>query len=359
MRKLKLAAMLFIFLSSFGGMAFADDGSQPAEPTVPQVSVLENGAVTVDVGTPRNFGYQIGDSIPVIVVFELKHNSQARTDSPPVDPSSLLKDSATAPTAPPPIPLAVPEINIEGLKMGQLSSQPSDVELVGEPSIQRFTDGQKDYLRVEFYVTQFVTEQKDADGNPKREVTITADFGYAVNALPDGQPDWQTATTPAIQVGIVPVAGDNETLLREGDLSLKESTHAPFVYPMLFAGVLLTLPLLVSLVQLGYRGCKRPRQMSANEIFWKDVDPVIAAAQESGICKIEDYQKILYELRRRYGVSSLQLSEVLDALRAEPDYELVERVFSLEQNIFKEDGTISSDESDEFFAALQLLIPRH
>jgi hypothetical protein len=125
----------------------------------------------------------------VIVVFELQHNSQARTDPPSADPASLLNDTAVAPIAPPPQKLSVPEINIEGLKMGQLSTQPSDVELIGVPSVQSFSDGDKDYLRVEFYVTQFVTEQKDANGNPKREVTIAADFEYAVNALPDGQPD--------------------------------------------------------------------------------------------------------------------------------------------------------------------------
>ncbi len=154
------------------------------------------------------------------------------------------------------------------------------------------------------------------------------------------------------------VAADNETLLREGDLSLKESPHAAVVLPMFIVGVLLLLPLGFSLLKLANTSYKRPRRMSANQLFWKDVDPVIAAAKESGSYRVEDYQKILYELRRRYQVSSLQLAEVLDALRADPAFELVERVFSLEQNVFKKDGAISSEQSEEFFASLQLLVPR-
>ncbi|MGU7719336.1 hypothetical protein, partial [Escherichia coli] len=77
-------------------------------------------------------------------------------------------------------------------------------------------------------LTQYVTTQKEADGKtPKTQADAALDFTWAVSRLPDGQPDWHSATSPELTYGIHETADPNQTLLIEGDLSPKFSPLPP------------------------------------------------------------------------------------------------------------------------------------
>jgi hypothetical protein len=102
----------------------------------------------------------------------------------------------------------------------------------------------------------------------------------------------------------------------------------------------------------------RPRRLSANEIFWLEVDEVVARAALAGGFSLEDYQKIIYELRRRYNVATLHSVEVLKRLEARPNFPTIASVFALEDVFFQKDGTVTSEQHEELMTSLKLLIPR-
>ena len=380
MHKIKrLALMLALLVPFVAGPALADT-PPPPEPDAPLTTVLEGGKVVAHIGTPRNADHAIGASIPIILVFELQHRvdpaKAAATDNgkaapavtpvpaaaaepAPFDPAAFLADTAQAPTAPAAQPLAVPKVNVEGLAMGVLSAQPQDTVIIGKPVIQEYADKDKDYVRVVFWVSQFITTQKNADGTEKRQATISVDFLYAVDMSPDGhQPDWKKASTKEMIIDIVPSAGAEQSKMREGDLSAKESLRAPVIPYAIGLGVVLMLPLFGLLGWSIYAAFMRPRQLSANEIFWFEVDQVIKSATEAGVYELDDYQKIMFELRRRYDVAALYTVDLLKKLESEPHYKTIETVFALEEVFFVKDGVVTAEQHEELMSSLKLLIPR-
>jgi hypothetical protein len=348
----------------FAGAARADDTPPPAEPSVFQTERLADGKVIVNVGTPRNAGYGIGASIPIVLVFELQHSKQVVIADPATqpdtsyDPAAALTNVATAPMAPVAKPLPVPRINLEGLAMGALLAEPQDIKFLAPPVVQTYTQGDKDYVRAVFWGWQFVTTQKGADGKPKRQVSVKADFLYAVDTLPDGQPDWKKATTPEMLIDIVPTAGEDQITPREGDLKTKESNHAAIIPYLKWGGVVLMMPLFFMLGRLTYAQYMRPRRLTAGQIFWLEVDPVVEQAEKAGLFSLDDCQKILYELRRFYGVSTLHTADLLKALEAAPNYPTIERIFALEGTFFIKDGTVTPEQHEDLIASLKLLVPR-
>ena len=374
MHKIKrLALMLALLVPFVAGPVYADS-APPPEPVVPLTTILEGGKVIVNIGSPRNADHAIGASVPIILVFELQHlkggdvKPDAKADkSPkatepaapvPFDPAAFLADTAQAPTAPAAKPLPVPRVNIEGLQMGVISALPSDFGILGTPEVQEYTDGDKDYVRVIFWVWQFVTTQKNADGTPKRQASLQPDFLYAVDTLPDGQPDWKKASTKELLIDIVPSAGDEQTAPREGDLQTKQSTHAAVIPYLTAFGIALMLPLFGLLGWNSYTAYVRPRKLTANEIFWLEVDQVVSQAEAKGGFELDDYQKILFELRRRYDVSTMYTEALLKHLEAEANFPTLERVFGLEEKFFVKDGTVTTEQHDELMSSLKLLIPR-
>jgi hypothetical protein len=312
-------------------------------------------------------GYEIGDSIPVTVVFEMTPDPDAssKTYARPWDPASVPFDSPTAPSAPPAQLLPVPEISIQGLQMGVLSSQPSDVELMPfRPVVQMFDCADNKVCeRVRFWVRQFVTCKKDANGVLEREVSISADFEYAVDALPDGQPDWHNASTPAIQVGIVPTADANQVQMPEGDLQPKASTVSPLIWYGFILGPLMMLPLLLDLARRVIKKLTASKGLSANGLFWEAVDAVIksALASPGGQFKPQHYQQIHHLLRHHFGVAELQLDDALESLKAQKsalEDQVIESVFLLEENLYKRNGILKPSEHDELMSSLALIIPR-
>ncbi len=147
-----LALMLATMLSLFAVHSYADDAAAAnlPEPAAPQHATLNDGRVEVYIGTPRVADYQIGDSIPVRVVFVLEPDAmyKARTakvvtdNTPSVVPSTPVATGDKAMPAPPAL-LDMPLVEVSGLKMGVVTDKPSDVEPLVPASVQEYIQGRR------------------------------------------------------------------------------------------------------------------------------------------------------------------------------------------------------------------------
>ncbi len=310
---LSLAAML---LSFTGATAFADDGpkiqyiaQEPISPTKPKV--LEDGRIKVWVGTPKSNGYAIGNSMPINVVFELtpdKVFSAAHPAPPPAAPEPVkvapqiqqlgpetVHSIQPMPAPPGPHKLPLPKISVPGLEMGVLTSDPSDVELLSNKDgvyvkTQEYRHGDEVNVLVTFYVTNFVTTQKD-------KVAVKADFMYAVDET-DGQPNWQSATTPEIMVAVHTTAAFNQTKMVEGDLQVKASPKAPAAFIGMWIAPVLMMPLLASIAFWTFMWLTRAQRYSSEDLTLATIRRVEEDAARHGKFESEHFRHIFSALRQ-------------------------------------------------------------
>jgi hypothetical protein len=350
--------------------AFAqDDGSASLpEPSAPQHAVLENGRVEVFIGTPRVADYQIGDSIPVRVVilvtpdaaYALQHKSDAApAAAPPSVPAPAQTDPEASAPAPdvakvePPKMLPMPLVQVEGLKMGVITGQPSDVESLGAAQVQTYDrpDGKRMVVAT-FYATTYVT-------TTQKQIGIAADFMYAIAALPDGQPDWQSATTPEMPVGITTAATENQTQILQGDLAPKDSPKVPAAIWLLWGSPLLALPMVAALILLAYRRVTRKLDLTANEKVWETLDEVALSATDG--YQLEHYRRIFNALRAHLDVLGMATSQTISTLvkRKGLDAAAVDEVFNRETLFFDLNEVIGAEQHKKLMDSISILIPRH
>lgn len=356
-----LMAALVVMLSLTGVAWAADAPADLPEPQAPVKMKLEDGRVNVYVGTPRVSSYQIGDSIPVRIVFELMPDTVYKALHPVKPPVTVLPQVAHPAPAKegdvakpqPPVMLELPMIDVENLKMGVLTGQPSDVEMLRNATVTRYqkNDGTV-MVVVDFSVAAYVTTQKT-------QVGVSADFMYAVSKLPDGQPAYQSMTTTEMVVGLTKAATDNQTLLIEGDLSPKTSPRVPAAFWFLAVSPLFALPMVVSFAFIGYNMVTRKRAMTKNEKTWVTFDQVSHDA--AGAFSLEHYRKIFHALRAHFDVLGLDTTQTLSVLQARTDLnrEAVDYVFNRETVFFDPNATISTEQHEKLIASLAILIPRH
>lgn len=366
MRMRSHLALIFASMLLFAGHAFgADAKNDQPEPQAPVKAAVEDGRVMVFVGTTRVSAYHIGDSIPVRIVFELTPDAIYKAEHAPRPAVNILPVQATAPantnteadTAKPKPPefLTMPLIDVENLRMGVLTNQPTDAEMLTNAVVARYTkpDGRL-MVVVDFTVSTYVTTQKT-------QIGIAADYMYAVTKLPDGQPAFQSATTPEMIVGITKSATDNQTLLIEGDLSVKDSPHAPAALYMLVLSPVFALPMLISLALIGLSLIRRERDLSKNELTWRIFDAVISDAERRGGFTLEHYRRLFHALRAHFDVLGLDTTQTLSLLNAREgiDGAAVDTVFNRETVFFDPDTTISSKQHEKLMTAIAVLVPRH
>lgn len=354
-KRLILALSVAVF--SLTGAALAQTSSSLPEPASPEKAKIEDGKINVYIGTPRVNGYGIGDSIPVTVVFEM---IPAPAPEPkPAKPVDTADGASGKPErAPEPKLLAVPQVDVEGLKMQIQSAEALDVEmLTAATEVTRYSRDGKEYLKVVFYVWQFVTTKQT-------QVDVKADFMYATRQLEDGQPDWRKASTPAIHVGIRKTATDNQTKLQEGDLTLKTSPRAAAASWFLVGGPVFFVPLVIGLGLFAYRRYMEPKKLSANEEAWLVLDRVIEAGSKAGAFTLAQYEEIFFALRKRFGVLDKDGDELFAALRKREDlasvnFADVERVFGIESVFYAKTGEITAEQQKSFIEGIKLIVPRH
>lgn len=352
-RKLTLALSLAAL--SLAGVAYAQDSSKLPEPASPVRTTIVNDRVNVYIGTPRANAYGIGDSIPITLVFEMIPPKAEELNPPAAAPTEVKPGEPQK--APAPKLLPMPRVDIEGLKMQVQSAQALDVEMLGgAEKIERYTRDGKEYLKVTFYVWTFVTTKQT-------QVDVKADFMYAVNVLEDGQPDWRKASTGELHVGIRRTANENQTQLLEGDLKLKTSPTVPAAIYFMVGGAVFILPLFGALALTGYRRYMQPKKLTANESAWAELDPIFAEAAK-GKLNLEQYKRIFFILRRRFGVLALDGKELFAALKKHPDLqkvssELIDSVFGLESVFYAKAADVTPEQQLAFIEGVKSLMPRH
>lgn len=354
-RKLTLALSLAAL--SMTGVAFAEDSSKLPEPSSPERGTVVDGRVNVYIGTPRVNAYGIGDSIPVTLVFEMIPPKPEELNTQPAAPTPEASKPGEPAKAPEKKLLPMPRIDVEGLVMQMQSADKLDVDMLGgAQEVQRYTRDGKEYLRVVFYVWTFVTTKQT-------QVDVKADFMYAYQLLEDGTPDWRRASSPVIHVGIRRTANDNQTRLREGDLSLKASPTAAAAPYFMVGGALLLLPLFGALGLTGYRRYMQPKKLNANESAWAELDAIFTEAKKNGY-NIELYKSIFFVLRQRFNVLAQDGHELFAALKAHPDlasvdYADIEKVFGMEAIFYAKDVKVTDEQNLAFEEGIKKLIPRH
>ena len=363
MNKYKYLALALVAMLSLAATARA---AEDPEPAAPKHAVLENGRIDVYIGTPRVSDYQIGDSIPITVVFDLTPDTMWRArQKPPITvlPAQPAKAATEAPKdatgadvakVQEPTIVEMPMIEVEGLKMSVLSNQPSDVEPLTPAKVETFTlpDGRK-RLVAKFYVVSYVTTQK-------KQVGVVADFMYAIAKLPYDQPDWHSASTPELPVGITTAATENQTLLLEGDLASKASPKAPAAYWFLYGSLPFAAPLLGALLMLGFSRATRTTELTRNQQTWLVLDQVTVDAAAAEGFELEHYRRIFYAVREHLDVLGMDTTQTLDMLgrRSDLDHEAVAYVFNRETLFFDSDRVITTEKHDKLMSSIAVLIPR-
>jgi len=354
------ALLLATMLSLSAVPAHADEAAANLpEPGAPVHSTIEDGRIDINIGTPLVAAYQIGDSIPVRIVFILESETQYKAEH---DKGPLDTTPSVVPTAPvasgdkampvPPARLEWPQLELSGLKMNVLTDKPSDVEPLVPASVKEYirADGKK-MVVVEFFVTTYVT-------TTKTQVGISADFNYAVSTLPDGQPDWRTASTKEMIVGITRAATQNQTQILEGDLSAKLSPKAPAARLAVYGSIPFAIPMVVALGWLAFRRLTRKRLLTKNERTWQVLDEVIQSAGDK--FTLEHYRRIFYALRDNLDVLGKDTTQTLASLsrRAGLDLAAVQDVFNRETLFFDPNKSITSAQHDKLMQSIGKLIPR-
>lgn len=286
------AVALFLCLAASAGAAFAqeEDGfpfpPQPAAadpvPQNPAVRSLDSGRLMIVVGSTRNFGYRIGDLIPVTVVISADKNVN---------------------------------VNLEALKRKTLSTEGSDFELAEAPVVVKEERDGKTVWRVQLLMRSWV---------PKPVLVFNCDFHYATDLLPDGKtPNWKPITSPDFVVETSNTATEAAKELMPGDLELKPSPKPAAVKPLQIGGyILLSLLPAWLLLQL-WRRIRPARKLTTAEQAWVEFDQVMEEAKTTGGLTYNHLFRISGTLRSYLRIDAVPTSEVAIPL---------EQFFALDDN---------------------------
>lgn len=277
--KIISTAVLALILCS-GHLAYAqdeEDGSSfppqqaaadPA-PVNPATRSIDSGRLMIVVGSPRNFGYRIGELIPVTIIISGDKNVQ---------------------------------VNMEALQRGFLSNDASDFEPAGKPVVTSEERNGKKIWRVQLLVRSWVM---------KPVLVFNCDFHYATELLPDGKtPNWKPLTTPDFVIETSNTATDAAKELMPGDMDLKASPKPALVQPLKTGGyVLLSLLPIWLLVKL-WKRIRPARPLTTREQAWLEFDEVLDQAKQAGGLKYEHLQRIAGTLRSFLHIEAVPVSEV-------------------------------------------------
>lgn len=287
------AIALALCLSLAGtGVAFAQDESEfpfppqqaAADPTPvnPAVKSLDSGRLMVAVGSTRNFGYHLGDLIPVTIVISADKNVM---------------------------------VNLESLKRKTLAVDGSDFELAEAPSIIKEEKDGKSVYRVQLLLRSWVL---------KPVLVLNCDFHYATEMLPDGKtPNWKPVATPDFAVETSNTATEASKELLSGDMELKKSPSPMLVQPLKIGGWLLISALPAWLLLALWRRVRPARPLTTAELAWVEFDRILDEAQSEGGISYEHLKQIAGTLRSYLRIEAVPTSEVAIPL---------EQFFALQDN---------------------------
>jgi hypothetical protein len=339
--RFRILAVLLLLIIGVAGSALAqgfgdEDGGYPptqsqTAPTAQVQQAYADGKVVVIVQTMRPYGYRIGEPVTVQVI--------------------IISDPSVS-------------INTDGLERGNFDPvNGSDMLLVAPPVVKRSTQQGKNVLEINLQLKTFKT-------NPS--VTWNARFMYAVDKLPNGDPNWQPVTTPDFTVSNSNTAIDASKDLDPGDLDQKSSPHPTPVLPMRLMGLVLLLIAACAYLGVLYRRLNPPKQLPANERAWRVFDRVLQESDAGAGVSYARAEKLAAALRAYLGVETIPTDKarpVLEQLfvKSEQRFELtrvaLEALTTLDKALYErpEDDSkiaLTRQQCRDLFARIERVVPR-
>lgn len=336
----RIAAILLLLVLGVGGRIIVQNigvGHNPTQssdpaPGNPAQMAYENGNVLVTVSAPRQYGYRIDDNIPITIVIEAKPGIEVNTDA--IAHQSLCPEGSDFKCTM--APLITHTIGLDGTNV-------TTIALVLNTGAQ------------------------------KPSLALNASFLYATAKLPDGKPDWHTASLPEFGISTSNTATAASKYLQDGDLDAKSSPAPAPVLPMaITGGLLLLFPLSVLSISL-YRRVNPPTGLNPRQAAWKNIDTVLATTDATG-ATYEQTQRLAYAVRGYLQLELVPPTEVKEKLEAffskeENRFELVriaqESLSILDKVLYeKPEGnqdsvSLSRRELTELMARVQRYIPQN
>lgn len=280
MKRYLFAIAMAISLALGVGSASAQEEGFPFPPEAPaadpapvnpaQLS-LESGKVMVVVGSPRHFGYRIGEVIPLTIVISADQNVQ---------------------------------VNIDGITRGVIAAEGSDFELAGKPVMVKEQRGNRTVYRIQLQLRSWATTNKPT-------LVFTAEFLYATSLLPDGKnPHWKAATTPAFVVNTSVTAPETAKELLEGDMDGKTSRTPSLAFPARIAGIILVSLLPALLLYRLWRRVRPERYRSREELTWMSLDRIFEDSARAGTLTGVHLSQLSEVLRDYLRIQSVPLEDV-------------------------------------------------
>lgn len=277
--KNKIICLLALFCLATASTAFAqDEGEFPfppeqaaADPTPvnPSVKSLDSGRLLIVVGSPRNFGYRLGELIPVTVVISADTNVQ---------------------------------VNLDSVRRKVLAAEGSDFELAEAPSISEEVKNGKHVWRIDLLMRSWVI---------KPVLVLNIEFHYATEMLPNGRsPNWRPVTSPDFAIETSNTATEAAKELLPGDLEQKLSPKPELVRPLQVAGYLLILALPAWLLLKLWQRVRPGRIYSTAELCWQEFDAIMSEAEKQNGISYEHLKRIDKALRSYLRIDSVPTSEL-------------------------------------------------
>lgn len=278
MKRYLFAIAMALSLALGVGTASAQEEGFPFPPEAPaadpapvnpaQLS-LESGKVMVVVGSPRHFGYRIGEVIPLTIIIS-------------TDPSA--------------------HINVEGITRGVIAAEGSDFELAAKPVMLKETRGNRTVYRIQLQLRSWVI---------KPSLVFTGEFLYATGMLPDGKnPHWKSATTPVFVVTTSNTASDTAKELLEGDMDGKTSVTPALAAPARVAGLVLVSLLPAFLLYRLWRRVRPERYKSREELAWVKFDAIFEDSARTGTLSYAHLESVSETLREYLRIPAVPLEDV-------------------------------------------------
>lgn len=296
------------------GSTIPSTPAPPPEPENPAVKQCEHGLVQIAIQSDRQFGYRIGEPVPVTILVFVAPNIV-------VDFTNLLEGNL-------------------------LFSGRSDLALVGVPTVTQTTNGNWKVYRVDLNV-QF--------SSPEPSHVLIVQARYATGFIEGTQlPDYRLLQTPQFVIGTSFTLDQGHQLLpgfsdaiQPRTIWIGDATE--------YAGVLIVVVALLSLSVLQFRRARNSHVVSNEERAWRLMNKTFAQPVSFDA---QYYGNIAAALRIYFGMESESSSEILAQLNTRTDVAAIAHIFETCENVLYGSTTFDTAAHQKIQAELRQIIHR-
>lgn len=261
----------------------------PPEPENPALKQCEHGLVQIAIGSDRQFGYRIGEPVPITILIFVAPNIV-------VDFTNLLEGNL-------------------------MFSGESDLAQVGVPTITESTNGNWKVYRVDLSV-RF--------SSPEPSHVLVVEARYATGVIEGTQlPDYRLLQTPQFVIGTSFTLDQGHQLLP----GLSDAIPVRTIWTgdaITGVGLILVVVAVLSLLVLQFRRARNSYMVSNEERAWRLMNKTFAdpASYDNNY-----YSNVAAALRIYFGMESESSSEILARLSTRSDVAMIAHIFGTCENV--------------------------